>query len=60
VLDEVRRDLALRYLGDPALTLADVAYMLGFSDQTTFHRAFVRWTGRPPGSYRRAPLEPAR
>lgn len=54
LLDEVRRDLALRYVEDRSLSLAEVAFLLGFADQTTFHRAFVRWTSEAPGAFRRA------
>jgi AraC-like DNA-binding protein len=53
IVDDVRRELALRYVADPALSLTGIALLLGFADQTTFHRAFVRWTGRAPGAYRR-------
>jgi AraC-like DNA-binding protein len=53
IVDDVRRELSLRYVADPALSLSGIALLLGFADQTTFHRAFVRWTGRAPGAYRR-------
>jgi AraC-like DNA-binding protein len=53
VLDEVRRDLALRYIRNPTISLVEIAFALGFADQTTFHRAFLRWTSMPPGEYRR-------
>jgi AraC-like DNA-binding protein len=53
VVESVRRELACRYAEDAALSLADVAYRVGFSDVATFSRAFKRWTGRTPGSYRR-------
>jgi AraC-like DNA-binding protein len=53
LLESVRRDLALRYVTDPALSLTEVAFLLGFADQTTFHRAFVRWTGKAPGAFRK-------
>jgi AraC-like DNA-binding protein len=53
LLDEVRRELALRYVADASLSLSEVAFLLGFSDQTTFHRAFVRWTGHAPGAHRK-------
>jgi AraC-like DNA-binding protein len=52
-LDTVREALARDLLRDPALTLLDVAERLGFSDLATFSRAFKRWTGQPPGTYRR-------
>jgi AraC-like DNA-binding protein len=59
LLDEVRRELALRYVKDRSLSLSEVAFLLGFADQTTFHRAFVRWTGKAPGAFRRALERPA-
>jgi AraC-like DNA-binding protein len=52
VLDRVRLDLAREALGDPAVTLTDVAFRLGFVDLATFSRAFKRWTGKPPGQWR--------
>jgi AraC-like DNA-binding protein len=53
LVDDVRRELALRYVADPALSLTKVALLLGFADQTTFHRAFVRWTSKAPGAFRK-------
>lgn len=54
VLDELRKEIAIEYLKDRTRPIAEVALLLGFSDQTAFHRAFVRWTGRTPGDVRRA------
>jgi AraC-like DNA-binding protein len=54
VLDMVRRGLAESYLADSAVSIPEVAFMLGFSEQSSFHRAFQRWTGSPPGRWRRA------
>jgi AraC-like DNA-binding protein len=53
IVDDSRRQLALEYVKDASLSLVDVAYLLGFSEQSAFHRAFKRWTGRAPGEYRR-------
>jgi AraC-like DNA-binding protein len=54
VLDRARLDLARRLLGDPSVGLTDVAFRLGFADLATFSRAFKRWTGKPPGQWRRS------
>jgi AraC-like DNA-binding protein len=54
VLDRARLDVARRALAAPTATLTDVALQLGFSDLATFTRAFKRWTGMPPGQWRRS------
>jgi AraC-like DNA-binding protein len=54
VVDRARLDVAGRALADPSATLTDVAFRLGFSDLATFTRAFKRWTGMPPGQWRRS------
>lgn len=48
LLDTTRRDLALEYLRDGRHSLADIAFLLGFTDQSNFTRAFRRWTGKTP------------
>ena len=53
IVDDVRRSLALKYLGDASISVAEIAYLLHFTDSTAFHRAFKRWTGEPPSHYRR-------
>jgi len=53
VLDDLKHDLAEEYLRERTHSIAEIALLLGFSDQSTFHRAFVRWTGRTPGDVRR-------
>ena len=52
LLLEVRRDLAAKYIADKSMPLAEISYMLGFSDASSFSRAFKRWTGNPPAEYR--------
>lgn len=53
LLDDLRRDLALRYLADRKLAIGEVAYLLGYSEPSPFHRAFRRWTGLTPSEARR-------
>ena len=52
LLDDTRRELAQHYLGQRNLSLADIAYLLGFSDQSSFFRASRRWFGSSPRHYR--------
>lgn len=52
VLDEVRRDLAQQYLREGPISVCEVTFRLGFSDQSSFTRAFRRWTGVTPGEFR--------
>jgi AraC-like DNA-binding protein len=51
--DTTRGQLAEEYLADRTISTAEVALLLGFSDQSSFNRAFRRWTGQPPGRWRR-------
>lgn len=54
LVDEVRRDLAISHLADPATSAGQVGFLLGFSEPSAFHRAFRRWTGTTPSAYREA------
>ncbi len=59
LLDDVRRRLALRYLGQNELILSEIAFLLGFSHENAFRKAFRRWTGKSPAEFRqRGPLKP--
>jgi AraC-like DNA-binding protein len=49
LLDEVRSGLAQRMLGERGLSVNEVAFLLGFSDASAFHKALRRWTGRSAG-----------
>jgi len=51
-LDQARHQLSLRYLADPRISLQETAFLLGFSEASAFHRAFVRWTGQTPRNFR--------
>ena len=52
LVDDTRRDLALRYIQDPAKSATDITFLLGYSQQSAFTRAFRRWTGSSPTEYR--------
>ena len=56
IKDDLRRDVAIEYLARPDLTLPEIAIRLGFSEASTFHRAFKGWTGQSPGVYRQTRL----
>jgi AraC-like DNA-binding protein len=54
ILDELRRDLAVRYLEEPNLQISQIAWLLGFRQQSAFSHACRRWTGKSPSEHRRS------
>jgi AraC-like DNA-binding protein len=52
VLDRTRKHFASCYLQERGLQLTEIAYLLGFSEQSAFTRAFQRWYGVSPTQYR--------
>lgn len=54
LLEAVRKDLAATYVRDPDIELVEVAFLLGFSDQSAFSRAFKRWAGKSPSEARKS------
>ena len=50
--DEIRRDEATRLLAESPIRIADIASRLGYTETSTFQRAFRKWTGQTPGQYR--------
>ena len=54
LLDEARHVATLEYLRESRIAITDIAYLVGFSEPSTFYRAFKRWTGTTPASYRRS------
>jgi len=54
LVEDVRRELALRYLADGRTRLTDVAFLVGYSELSAFGRAFHRWTGSTPLAMRRS------
>ena len=52
LVDELKMEVAVKYLRDTELTIDDVAYSLGFSEAAIFRRAFRRWTKKSPREFR--------
>jgi AraC-like DNA-binding protein len=53
VVDDLRRELADRYLAARRISISEVAFMLGFNDVSGFRRAYRKWTGRNASQARR-------
>ena len=53
LVDDSRHQLARRYLGDPSLSIQEVAHLLAFGDLRGFYRAFQRWEGSTPAEFRK-------
>jgi AraC-like DNA-binding protein len=56
LLEQTRKELAMNYMTEPDLSLVEVCFLLGFTDQSNFTKAFKRWTGKTPGIYRQEVL----
>ena len=56
LLVEIRRNLAEMYILDNSLTLTEISLLLGFSEPSSFSRAFKNWTGTAPSEARQARL----
>lgn len=54
IKDGLRRDIAIRDLSLGSKSIEAVSQDVGFASAANFHRAFKRWTGTTPGSYRRS------
>ena len=52
LVDQARRELAQQLLSETDYSLAEVAFLTGFAEQSGFTRAFKRWSGKTPRSYR--------
>ena len=52
LLAQARKEAAEVYMHEEKLTMAEIAGLLGYSDQTAFMRAFRGWFGESPGAYR--------
>jgi AraC-like DNA-binding protein len=54
VLDDLRHEMAVQMLHDRRVTVYEIAFLLGYSDPSTFFRAFRRWEGTSPHEFRRS------
>jgi AraC-like DNA-binding protein len=54
ILQQLRHDLAVRYLYDRNLHVSKIAWLLGFNDVSAFTHAYKRWTGKTPREMRTA------
>jgi AraC-like DNA-binding protein len=57
LLLEIRTELASQYINDATLSLTEISYMLGFSEVSSFSRAYRRWTGWSPSAARKIQQE---
>lgn len=53
IKDESRMEAAIHYLNSPEISTATIAELVGFENPSTFFRSFKKWTGIPPGEYRK-------
>ena len=54
IVQQLRHDVALRYLNDRQMHISKIAWLLGFNDVSAFTHACKRWTGKTPSEMRRA------
>lgn len=50
---QVRQSVATELLANNDCSIGEIAYLVGFTEASTFHQAFKRWTGQSPGEYRK-------
>jgi AraC-like DNA-binding protein len=60
LVEDVRRQLATRYIESPRLSITEIAFLLGYQEESSFRRAFKKWTGKSPRRARAADLHAVR
>jgi AraC-like DNA-binding protein len=58
VVDRLRHSLALQYVKEPTISLAQIARLLGYAGPTSFNNAFARWTGKSASDARKEQERP--
>ncbi len=53
LVSEVRQEAAKRYLMKQDLSIDEIIYILGYSETSTFYKAFKRWTGYTPHNFKK-------
>jgi AraC-like DNA-binding protein len=53
LVDEVRQELAEHYIQDPTISLMEIAFILGYSEYSSFSRAYKNWKGTSPNEMRK-------
>ena len=53
VLQGVQKLMAINYMTDKKLSVDEIAYLVGYTEVSSFSRAFKKWTGKTVGQYRR-------
>lgn len=53
IKDSIRKDASIYYLSKPDLSIDEIAMLMGFSEASSFHRAFKKWTGKTPSAFRK-------
>jgi AraC-like DNA-binding protein len=53
IVEETRHSRALVLIAEPHYAMVEIAFLLGYSDQAHFNRAFRRWTGMSPRAYQK-------
>lgn len=52
IKDDIREEASVYYLSKPELSIDEIALLMGFSEASSFHRAFKKWTGKTPAIFR--------
>jgi AraC-like DNA-binding protein len=52
LVEEARREVAMKLVADPRHSLVEIAFLTGFAEQSSFTRAFKKWSGQTPRAYR--------